>query len=121
MTTKKQITNAATLTTAYTYTAADRLASMTYPSGFVATYTRDSVGRISTVLWGSSIGTPMTLVSATGYYPFGPMNTLTFALCDSSEMDAGQASHGCHGSARVGRSILLAQRFWRYSREAGSA
>jgi YD repeat-containing protein len=78
VTTKKQITNAATFTTAYTYTAADRLASMTYPSGATATYTRDSVGRISTVMWGSAIGTPMTLVSATGYYPFGPLNTLTF-------------------------------------------
>jgi RHS repeat-associated protein len=38
-----------TYTTAYTYDAADRVMSMTYPSGRVVTYTRDVLGRISGV------------------------------------------------------------------------
>ena len=42
-------TSAATLTTAYTYDAANRIASITYPSGAVVSYTRDIMGRVTAI------------------------------------------------------------------------
>ena len=79
VTQKKQITSGTTLTTQYTYTLADRLASLTYPSGAIVTYSRDSVGRITTVTWkANATATATTLVSNATYYPFGPLNVLTF-------------------------------------------
>jgi RHS repeat-associated protein len=77
VTQKKQVMGTATLTTQYGYTVADRLASITYPSGAVATYTRDAVGRVKTVTWKSS-GITTTIVSNATYYPFGPLNVLTW-------------------------------------------
>ena len=75
--TKKQVTGSATLITQYTYTNADRIASITYPSGNLVTFGRDAVGHVSTV--SVKIGsTTATLVSNATYYPFGPLNVLTF-------------------------------------------
>jgi RHS repeat-associated protein len=79
VTQKKQVTSGVTLTTQYSYTLADRLASLTYPSGAIVTYSRDSVGRITTVTWkANATATATTLVSNATYYPFGPLNVLTF-------------------------------------------
>jgi len=79
VTQKKQITSSVTLTTQYSYTLADRLASLTYPSGAIVTYSRDTVGRITTVTWkANATATATTLVSNATYYPFGPLNVLTF-------------------------------------------
>jgi len=79
VTQKKQVTSGVTLATQYTYTLADRLASLTYPSGAVVTYTRDTVGRVKTVTWkANATSSATTLVSNATYYPFGPLNVLTF-------------------------------------------
>jgi len=79
VTQKKQVTSGVTLTTQYGYTLADRLSSITYPSGAIVTYSRDSVGRITTVTWkANATATATTLVSNATYYPFGPLNVLTF-------------------------------------------
>jgi len=56
-------------TTSYTYTLADRLQSITYPSGRQLVYTRDADGRIVSV---SNNGT--ILVSNINYQPFGPVS-----------------------------------------------
>jgi RHS repeat-associated protein len=75
--TKKQVTNGVTFTTTYTYSVGDRLASIVYPSAMQVTYTRDNAGRINFASY--KIGaTITTLVSAATYYPFGPLNALTF-------------------------------------------
>ena len=75
--TKTQIVTAVTLVTQYSYTLADRIASITYPSGNLVTYNRDALGRVSSVT--VKIGTTTTtLVSNASYYPFGPLNVLTF-------------------------------------------
>lgn len=78
---KIQSFKSATLTTRYSYTLADRLASITYPGGSITTYVRDSVGRVTAVQWAASAVQypPSTVVSDATYYPFGPLNTLTFA------------------------------------------
>ena len=60
-------------------TKGDRLASITYPSGGLVSYTRDVLGRISGVTWKASANaTAVTLVSNATYYPFGPLNALTY-------------------------------------------
>lgn len=74
---KKQVSNGITLTTSYAYTLGDRLASVTYPSGMLVTYARDAMDRVTFVSY--KIGTvTTTLVNAATYYPFGPLNVVTF-------------------------------------------
>jgi len=78
VTKKTQVTNGTTLVMQYTYTTADRLATMTYPGGDVATYTRDVLGRITGISWTPFGLRASTLVSSAAYLPFGPLTTLTF-------------------------------------------
>ena len=56
VTKKTQVTSGATLVTQYTYTVADRLSLMTYPSGGWADYARDALGRVTGITWGASAG-----------------------------------------------------------------
>jgi RHS repeat-associated protein len=79
VTQKTQVTGKVTLTTQYGYTTADRLASITSPSGAITTYTRDSVGRVKTVTWkANATASATTIVSNAAYYSFGPLNVLTW-------------------------------------------
>ena len=58
--------------TAYTYDSADRVLTITYPSGTIVTYTRDALGRIDSV--SATIGdVTQTLASNIAYLPFGPL------------------------------------------------
>ncbi|WP_395684150.1 RHS repeat-associated core domain-containing protein [Dokdonella sp.] len=76
---KTQVANGVSLVTQYTYTVADRLATVTYPSGGVATYTRDALGRVNVVQWSTTTGAKNTnVISNATYFPFGPLNVLTF-------------------------------------------
>ena len=76
---KVQVTNGTALTTSYSYTLADRLASITYPSGAIVSYTRDGVGRIDMVTYkANATATAVTLISNATYYPYGPLNVLSF-------------------------------------------
>lgn len=69
----------ATLATTYAYDAASRLASISYPSGSLVTYTRNAMGRITTVS-AQPPGKPLQAVaSSIVYQPFGPIGSLTFA------------------------------------------
>ena len=70
-------TSAATLTTAYTYDAANRIVSIAYPSGATVSYTRDTMGRITAVAARPSGGVSAPVVSNVTYEPFGPYNGLT--------------------------------------------
>jgi RHS repeat-associated protein len=71
-------TSAAVLTTAYTYDAANRIASITYPSDTTVSYTRDIMGRITAVAAQPSAGTSTPVVSNVAYEPFGPYTALTY-------------------------------------------
>jgi hypothetical protein len=67
------------LVTSYTYTLSDKLDSITYPSGAVVAYTRDSVGRIAAIQRKvNATSAFVTVVSNATYYPFGPLHALTF-------------------------------------------
>jgi YD repeat-containing protein len=63
-------------TTGYGYTHG-QLTRLTYPSGRTVDYTRDGLGRITTVTTTMN-GVTTPLASNIGYSPFGPMRKLTF-------------------------------------------
>jgi RHS repeat-associated protein len=72
-------TSGFTSVTTYSYTLADRLASITYPSGAIVAYGRDSVGRIVSVTYkASATAAQVNVLTGVTYYPFGPQNALTF-------------------------------------------
>ncbi|UXI68217.1 hypothetical protein [Tahibacter amnicola] len=74
-----QAVASSTLTIGRTYTKSDRVLTMTYPSGGVATYTRDAAGRAVGLTWkATATSNPVTVVSSVTYYPFGPPHVLTF-------------------------------------------
>ncbi len=62
--------NAKIHTTLYTYDAADRVLTMTYPSGRIVTYARDAMGRITGVTTKKDAGSSVvTLASSIDYMP----------------------------------------------------
>ncbi len=67
VTSKKQI-NSVTLNLTLGYSLADRLISMTYPSGTTVAYGRDAQGRITNVSINGA-----TFISSVSYLPFGPV------------------------------------------------
>ena len=69
---------AATLNTSYTYDAAGRVSGITYPSGAVAHYTRDAMGRITALTVTPPGGSALPVVSNVSYQPFGPVSALTY-------------------------------------------
>ncbi len=68
-----------TLVTAMAYTKGDRIQSITYPSGAIISYGRDTLGRISSVQYKANANaTAVNLIGSATYYPFGPLDTLTW-------------------------------------------
>jgi len=74
---KQQITSANTDTTSYSYTSADRLNTLTEPSGSLIAYGHDSVGRVNSVTVTPTGGSTSTAVSNVSYLPFGPVASYT--------------------------------------------
>jgi len=74
---KQQITGANTDTTSYSYTSADRLNTLTEPSGSLIAYGHDSVGRVNSVTVTPTGGSATTAVSSVSYLPFGPVSGYT--------------------------------------------
>jgi RHS repeat-associated protein len=74
---KKQITSASTDTISYTYTAADRLSTLTEPDGTVVTDTYNTLGQLTTVQVAPLGGATQTAVSSAAYVPFGPVASYT--------------------------------------------
>lgn len=62
---------------AYAYDNIGRLVSMTYPSGRIVTYSRDSLGRIHQIAT-TKDGITQAVVSQVHYRPFGPVQSITF-------------------------------------------
>lgn len=67
-----------TLLTSRTYTAADRLASLRYPSGRVLRYGRDAEGRIAGVYLTPPGAAETTLIEDVRYQPFGGPSSLVY-------------------------------------------
>lgn len=65
------------LSTGYQYDPADNLVQVTYPSGRVVDYNRNSLGQIDQVSATYNMQ-PQTLASAIGYLPFGSVTSITY-------------------------------------------
>jgi len=74
---KQQVTSTGTDTTTYSYTAANRLSGITYPSGTQVSYAFDAVGRIQSATLTPVGGSASTIVSSISYMPFGPVSGYT--------------------------------------------
>ncbi len=88
----ENVIGAQTYLTEYAYDVADRLVSMTYPSGRIVDYTRDSIGRVTGVTTRENeLATPVALASAIGYQPFGPADAMAYgngvALANAFDLD----------------------------------
>jgi RHS repeat-associated protein len=78
--TRKQVTNNAIVSTLlFGYTKSGRLSSITYPSGMVVNYTRNSIGQITQVN-ATQGATTTTLVNNVQYLPMGPIKQLSFPV-----------------------------------------
>ncbi|WP_175927450.1 RHS repeat-associated core domain-containing protein [Burkholderia cepacia] len=77
VTRKQQITASGTDAIAYAYTLADRLSSITYPSGTQTSYAFDTDGRIQSVTLTPLGGNARAAVSSISYQPFGPISSYT--------------------------------------------
>jgi RHS repeat-associated protein len=63
----------------YTYDNADRVVSITYPSGRIVNYTRNLYGRVTAVATRANASAPLQyLVSGITYEPFGSMLSATY-------------------------------------------
>ena len=77
--TETRISGSATLLTAYTYDGARRVSSVTYPSGWTVSYTRDVMGRITAISVQPPGGSPaIPILSNVTYQPFGPVSAMTY-------------------------------------------
>jgi RHS repeat-associated protein len=78
--TRKQVTNNAIINTLlFGYTKSGRLSSITYPSGMVVNYTRNTIGQITQVN-ATQGATTTTIVNNVQYLPMGPIKQLSFPV-----------------------------------------
>ena len=62
----------------YTYDAAGRLTTLTYPSGLTVNYARDADGQVTGITATTADGVTTQLASDIQYKPFGPMQHLVY-------------------------------------------
>jgi RHS repeat-associated protein len=75
----QSVQDGTTLTVGATYNATGRVLAMTYPSGAIVSYLRNSNGQITRIDAVPTDGAAqVTLVSNVTYLPFGPLTQLTF-------------------------------------------
>jgi RHS repeat-associated protein len=78
VTSKQQTSGAVTLTTSHAYNATTaQLASTTYPSGAIISYSYDADGRVSAMGYQPPGGQTISLLSNIAYQPFGPAASWT--------------------------------------------
>jgi len=71
VTQEQRVIGGSTYTTGYGYDLADRLTSITYPSGRSVGYTRNSLGQVTTVTTTPPGGSPAIVAQGITYLPFG--------------------------------------------------
>ena len=81
--TEKRINGTNTLTTTYTYDGASRIASITYPSGAVSSYTRDAAGYVTAMPFSATGADLPKSVNAATHIPFGPVNHIAYDQGDA--------------------------------------
>jgi RHS repeat-associated protein len=74
-----RVISANTYAASYTFNPAGNPLTITYPSGRIVTFTRDSFGRISGITTKQNSGSAaVTIASSVVYEPFGPLAGLTY-------------------------------------------
>jgi RHS repeat-associated protein len=110
-----RVASGTTLVTSYGYDAANRLASIAYPSGAQLAHARDAMGRITAAsIKPSASASAMSVVSGVGYAPFGPVSALTYGngIAESRGFDldyrmTGIAAKGTAQVQKLGYSYNL--------------
>jgi RHS repeat-associated protein len=74
---KQQAVGTVSRTTAYAWTAGNRLASVTTANGTLVAYTRNSLGQIASIQTTPAVGGVTTVVSNVVHMPFGPVASYT--------------------------------------------
>lgn len=75
----RTVTGAGTLNMSTAFDAASNVSSITYPSGTVVAYSRDSMGRVTGITAKPpGAGSPSNVATGISYEPFGPVTGLTF-------------------------------------------
>ena len=87
---KIAVVNGVTLTTLWGYSVADRIVSITYPSGTLVSYLRDGLGRINMVKVTPLGSSQQTLIDGVTYYPFGPVKRITWGNGATSQRNYDQ-------------------------------
>jgi YD repeat-containing protein len=76
---ERHVVQSITYDTTFAYDTSGNVTQITYPSGRIVTYTRDSTGRVTGITTkANSSATAVTVVSSGTYNPFGPLTGLTF-------------------------------------------
>ena len=88
VTQKVQMATGFRFATGYGYNLADRLMSITYPSGAQLTYTRDADGRIQTLTVTPAGGVATAVLTNVAYLPFGSPTVTSFANAGQSQTRA---------------------------------
>ncbi|MBN8887803.1 MAG: RHS repeat protein [Rudaea sp.] len=79
VTSKKQTANGVVSTVSYAYTVADRVQSITYPSGAIVGYARNALGQITAITYqANATASAQNLVASASYLPFGPLSQIGF-------------------------------------------
>ena len=77
--TDARTTGGHTYTTSYTFESAGRLASVTYASsGWLATYSRDAAGQVSSITDKQPGHSPTNIATSITHMPFGPVSGFTY-------------------------------------------
>jgi RHS repeat-associated protein len=79
MTQQQHVVAGATYVTQYSYDAAGQILSITYPSGRIVSYQRDSNGRIAGITTQANAGSAAVTLASNGLYlPFGPLESFQY-------------------------------------------
>lgn len=110
-------------TTAYAYNEAGQLSGVAYPTGLVLTYTRDSLGRLSSIT-STKAGQTQLLANNITYLPFGGVQSFSFgngsSYNRSFDTDARLSSYTL-GTKTVNLSYDLASRITAATNAANSS
>jgi YD repeat-containing protein len=99
---------AVTLATAYAYDAADRIAAITYPSGAIASYSRDAMGRVTALAVKPPGMSPLAVTSQIAYQPFGPVGGLVYGngIAESRAFDLDYRVTGITANGSVAQHLI---------------
>ena len=81
---EKRTNGSNVFTTAYTYDKASRIASITYPSGAVSSFTRDLTGNVTQMPFSATHSDESYSLWSLGHLPFGPINAIHYNNGDNA-------------------------------------